>query len=167
MNIFFSPIQPSELNTVLRLFKEAAEKIAKKQIDHWQYWKNPPAEKVAWVKAGLVDNEFFFIKTTEDTLVGMVRILNEDDLYWGTQTEKAKYIHSLVIKEAYNGKCIGSKVINHVENLAKQEGCPYLRLDADAKNPKLCLYYENLGFKQVGVKQLPLSDYKLYQKQIT
>ncbi len=166
MNITFNQIEINEKEKVLQLFKETAEKINKMNIDHWQYWKNPPIEKIKWVEKGIEDKEFFFIKTSNNEDLGIVRILNEDILYWGKQEHKAKYIHSLIVKEKYNGKGLGSKIIQEIENNAKKNNCEYLRLDADSKNPKLCNYYEKLGFNKVGTKKLPLSVYNLYQKQL-
>ena len=166
MEIEFKQIQISDKANVLTLFKEAAEKISKKNIDHWQYWKNPPKEKIAWVEEGIQNNEFFFITNKSEDLIGMVRILDEDKLYWGAQKEKSKYIHSLVIREKFNGKGLGREILQEIETKAKTDDCKYLRLDADAKNPKLCSYYENLGFKKVGSKELPLSTYQLYQKEL-
>ncbi|MCM5663373.1 GNAT family N-acetyltransferase [Galbibacter mesophilus] len=167
MTINFTPITIEDKATVLRLFKEAAEKIDKKGVDHWQYWKNPPAEKVKWVEEGLKNDEFFFIHDVQNNdTIGMVRILKEDLLYWGKQVKKAKYVHSLVIKENYNGKGIGTKVLKEIAQQAKNDSCEYLRLDADAKNPKLCNYYEKQGFKKVGTKQLPLSTYNLYEMEL-
>ena len=151
---------------VLGLFKETAEKISKMNIDHWQYWKNPPAEKVKWVEDGIRNQEFFFINGSNGENIGMVRILKEDLLYWGAQDEKAKYIHSLVVKEAYNGKGVWTEVLLEIEKTARKEKCKYLRLDADSKNPKLCNYYEKIGFKKVGFKELPLSIYNLYEKKL-
>lgn len=164
MNITFHRIKNNELETVLQLFKETAEKIYQMGIDHWQYWKNPPKEKIKWVEEGIDNHEFFFIKASNNEHLGMVRILNEDLLYWGEQEHKAKYIHSLVVKEKYNGKGFGIKIINAIEHQAKEDNCKYLRLDADAKNPKLCNYYEKMGFNKVRTVQLPLSTYHLYEK---
>ncbi len=39
MTIEFTPISLSNVDLVLTLFRDAAEQIAKKNIDHWQYWK--------------------------------------------------------------------------------------------------------------------------------
>jgi ribosomal protein S18 acetylase RimI-like enzyme len=166
MHTSFVPINLDDLKIVLQLFKEAAEKIAKMNINHWQYWKNPPKEKVDWVKEGLKSKEFYFIKNTNDELIGMIRILHEDRMYWGIQQEKALYIHSLVVREQFEGKGLGNIIINTVAEMAKNLNYLYLRLDADAKNPKLCKYYTKLGFDKVGEKTLPLSSYNLYQKEI-
>ncbi|GAA4273040.1 GNAT family N-acetyltransferase [Aquimarina gracilis] len=167
MDIVFKQIENKDKNIVLDLFKKAAEKIDKMNIDHWQYWKNPPLKKVKWIEEGIQNNEFFFIETPHSESLGMVRILNEDVLYWGKQNERAKYIHSLVVKVEYNGKGVGAQVIREIENNAKKDDYKYLRLDADSKNPKLCHYYEKLGFKKVGTKELPLSVNNLYEKELT
>lgn len=166
MNILFKHIETKDIDQVLQLFKRSAERIRKMNIDHWQYWTNPPTEKIKWVEEGITNKEFFFIKTSTDDTVGMVRIMSEDVLYWGNQETPAKYIHSLVVTERYNGNGMGQIIIEHIEAIAKSELCKYLRLDADAKNPKLCNYYENLGFKKVGSKELPLSTYNLYEKKL-
>ncbi|KXN98913.1 GCN5 family acetyltransferase [Aequorivita aquimaris] len=166
MEFNFRKIEKKDKDKVLELFKEAAEKINKMNIDHWQYWKNPPKEKIEWVEEGILNNEFFFIKELNGKNIGMVRILDEDLLYWGKQKEKAKYVHSLVIKEDYNGKGLGTKILQKIETTAKTDNCKYLRLDADSKNPKLCQYYEKIGFEKMGIKELPLSNYNLYEKKI-
>lgn len=166
MIIRFKPIQPKDLEQVIGLFREAADKISKKNIDHWQYWKNPPSEKIKWVEDGLQNKEYFFVENSNQDLIGMVRILEEDLMYWGSQSEKAKYVHSLVIREPYNGKGIGELILQKIGKQAKAEGCKYLRLDADSGNPKLCNYYEKQGFKKVGSKPLSISTYNLYEKEV-
>lgn len=169
MEIHFVLIRSEDLEQVLTVFKTTAEKIAKKGIDHWQYWKNPPQEKVAWVKEGIAQGEFFFIKNANGNLLGMVRILNEDTLYWGEKGqshENARYVHSLVVREKYNGNGWGRKILQKIQENTKGKGYRYLRLDCDASNPKLPLYYESLGFKKVGQSRLKLGTYNLYQKEL-
>ncbi len=166
MEFTFKQIGVEEIDGVLDLFKTTAEKIDKMNIDHWQYWKNPPIEKVKWIEEGILNKEFYFINNSNLGNLGMIRIMNEDLLYWGRQDEKAKYIHSFVIKERHNGKGFGGEIIKSIENRAKEANCKYLRLDADSTNLKLCGYYENMGFKKVGEKELPLSVYNLYEKEL-
>ena len=167
MKLIFKSINKKDQNEVLKLFQESAEKINRMNIDHWQYWKNPSLEKIKWVEEGIENNEYFFVQNTQQETIGMVRILEQDLMYWGEQSQKAKYIHSLVVKEKYNGNGIGALILYKIANDAKEKHCKYLRLDADSKNPKLCKYYEKQGFKKVGIKKLPLSVYTLYQKKLT
>lgn len=167
MKLIFKSINKKDQNEVLKLFQESAEKINRMNIDHWQYWKNPSLEKIKWVEEGIENNEYFFVQNTYQETLGMVRILEQDLMYWGEQSQKAKYIHSLVVKEEYNGNGIGALILYKIANDAKKKHCKFLRLDTDSKNPKLCKYYEKQGFKKVGIKKLPLSVYTLYQKKLT
>jgi ribosomal protein S18 acetylase RimI-like enzyme len=121
-------------------------------IDHWQYWKNPPLEKVKWIEVGLRNKEFYFIKNTDASIIGMVRVLKEDLLYWGKQEENSLYIHSLVVKDNSGNKGIGKVILEQIKNDAKNKGYKYIRLDADSKNPKLCYYYEKQGLKKLELK---------------
>ncbi|WP_019037311.1 GNAT family N-acetyltransferase [Psychroflexus tropicus] len=166
MQLNFSPIPPTDLDQVINMFQAAAKKINRLQVDHWQYWNDPPEDKIQWVKEGLANAEYNYVKNKEGVTIGMLRILDQDLMYWGEQDEKAKYVHSLVVKEAYNGQGLGQQILEQVAELARQDQCRYLRLDADSKNPKLCQYYENMGFKQVGSTKQRISTYNLYQKEV-
>ncbi|WP_420552020.1 GNAT family N-acetyltransferase [Tenacibaculum aiptasiae] len=166
MFIEFCQIEINNKDVVLSLFKEAAIKIAKMNVDHWQYWKNPPLEKIKWVEEGIENKEFYFIKNTDNETIGMVRILEEDLLYWGKQEDKSLYIHSLVVREQFNKKGVGKIILNKVENLAQQKQYKYLRLDAVSTNTKLCKYYEKQGFNKVGTKELKDTVNNLYQREV-
>ncbi|WP_272151004.1 GNAT family N-acetyltransferase [Tenacibaculum aiptasiae] len=166
MFIEFCQIEIKNKDVVLSLFKEAAIKIAKMNVDHWQYWKNPPLEKIKWVEEGIENKEFYFIKNTDNETIGMVRILEEDLLYWGKQEDKSLYIHSLVVREQFNKKGVGKIILNKVESLAQQKQYKYLRLDAVSTNTKLCKYYEKQGFNKVGTKELKDTVNNLYQREV-
>jgi len=166
MDLNFTPIKTQEIDLVLRLLKSAAARIAKMNIDHWHYWANPPLEKIRWVEKGLAQNEFYAIKNAEKIRVGMVRIATEDLLYWGPQADRAYYIHSLVVEDPFVGQAMGKRILQQIEKNASLAGCSYLRLDADAKNQKLCHYYEAQGFTPVAIKHLAHTQYQLYQKQL-
>lgn len=166
MKIIFKQVENKDKQKVLQLFKDSAEKISKLNIDHWQYWRNPPLEKIKWVEEGIANHEFFFVHALTGENIGMVRIMEADELYWGKQKDKAFYIHSLVVSESHNGKGLGADIIQEIANKAKEANCNYVRLDAEATNPKLCSYYQRLGFEKVGSKELSLSTYNLYQKEL-
>lgn len=155
-----------EIQKAFDLLKSASRSLEKKNIKQWDYWQNPPLDKIKWVEKGFLNNEFYFIENNAGEVMGMVRILEKDLNYWGEMNDKSKYIHSLVIHEAFSGHKLGTYIVNRIESTAREENFNYLRLDCDATNGKLCSYYENQGFIKVGQKQLPLGTYNLYQKKL-
>lgn len=156
---------PNETTIALSLLKSAASILQQKGIDQWKIWLDPPSEKISWVEAGFANGEFYFI-LIGDRIVGMYRLLTEDELYWGPQDVKAWYVHSLVVLPGFSGQHIGKRVLEQLIKEATNRGIPLFRLDCNAANKALCAYYENIGFKQVGVKQMPHSLNNLYEMKL-
>lgn len=156
----------NESDKAFELLKSASKKLEKKGIKQWNYWQDPPPEKVKWVEEGFSNDEFYFIENNNGELMGMVRILEKDLTYWGKMNDKSKYVHSLIVDEKFSGNSLGSLVIKKIERDAKAQNFDYLRLDCDSTNGKLCTYYENQGFIKVGQKKLPLGVYNLYEKEL-
>jgi ribosomal protein S18 acetylase RimI-like enzyme len=166
MEFKFRLAKKNEINKAFEMLCSAAETLAKKNIEQWQYWKNPPTAKIKWVEVGFKNQEFFFIETLAQKIIGMVRLSEEDLIYWGQMNDKSVYIHSLIIDQGFSGNKIGEKVIAQINEDSAKKNFHYLRLDCDATNLKLCNYYENQNFEKVGLKTLPLGKYNLYEKKI-
>jgi len=164
MNFNLKQANPTEIQKAFDLLKSASKTLKRKNVKQWNYWQNPPPEKIKWVEEGFLKNEFYFIENEANELMGMVRIMDEDVNYWGVMNDKAKYIHSLVIDQKFSGNNLGTEVVKKVASDAKKDCYHYLRLDCDSTNGKLCKYYEKQGFVKVGRKQLPLGVYNLYEK---
>ena len=167
MEFKFRLAKKNEINKAFELLCSSAETLSKKNIDQWQYWKNPPIEKIQWVEVGFKNKEFFFIETLAQKTIGMVRLSNEDLIYWGEMNDKSVYIHSLIIDKSFSGNKIGERVLAQIKEDSAKKRFHYLRLDCDATNLKLCKYYENQNFEKVGLKTLPLGKYNLYEKKIS
>lgn len=153
----------TEYSRGLNLLKLASIDLQNRVIDQWAYWQNPDDDKINWIKDGFKKNEFYFIEQKEN-IIGMVRLLNEDLLYWGVQSSKALYIHSLVVDPKYRGMKIGLIVMTKIEQKALKNNINLLRLDCVATNKGLCHYYENQGFVKVRTIQMPHSQNNLYEK---
>lgn len=165
MNFKFRQANKYEIKEALAMLKEAAENLKSRKIEQWEFWLNPTEEKIAWIREGFENGEFYFI-IHNDKIIGMFRWLDEDTLYWGKEKEKAKYIHSLVVKVKYAGNKIGEKIIEKLSENAKKEHIFTLRLDCNAANRKLCEYYEKQGFTKVREKLMPDSLNNLYEKRL-
>ena len=156
----------SEKNVALSLLRSAAITLQQKGIDQWRIWLNPPAEKIKWVEEGFNREEFYFI-IINDRIAGMYRLLTTDELYWGQQENEARYVHSLVVLSEFAGQQVGRRVLEKLIEETREAGIPFFRLDCNAANKKLCSYYEELGFRQVGLKQMPHSQNCLYELKLS
>ena len=155
--------QQSDRSTILQLCKLAAEQMKAKGIDHWQYWLDPPADKLAWVDEGLELGQYHFVYDQE-ALIGMYRLQYADELYWGKQEVAAGYVHALVVHPDYKGQGWGPKFIEYIAAQLQSEGIDRLRLDCNSDNHFLCRYYESLGFNRVGEVQMPYSLNARYER---
>lgn len=151
-----------EIEIAFQLLKHAANRLKLKGVNQWQYWLNPIPEKIKWIEDGFENNEFNFILDGE-SIIGMFRLLDKDELYWGVKDDCSNYLHSLVIIDDYVGLNIGRDILIQVIENSKKQGVSFFRLDCNASNPKLCRFYENIGFKKVGEVDMPHSLNNLYQ----
>lgn len=165
MNLSFQKIQPDELNLVLGYLRSAAEMLQKKGVAQWTVWLNPAPVNTEWVAAGIQQGEYYLI-SNDQSAIGIVRVSETDETYWGKQEINARYIHSLVIDEHYSGMGLGKRVIELLIQEAKAVAVSYMRLDCISTNTALCNYYESQGFKKVGQKQMPHSLNNLYEKSL-
>lgn len=65
--------------------------------------------------------------------------------------EKIMVLHTLVVDPAQKGRCIGSRFVAFYENFAQEHGCPYLRMDTNARNAAARRLYKKLGYSEVGI----------------
>jgi RimJ/RimL family protein N-acetyltransferase len=166
MEIRLSPADQNDFSLVLGLLKEAALRLQRKGLDQWQNWLEPSGEDKSWIQEGFDAKEFFLIINELNQVLGTVRVMSEDLLYWGKQEEQGLYIHSLTVSEKYAGQGIGQAVISKVKQQAYILGYGKLRLDCNSANPALCRYYENQGFSQVGVREFEDFSCNLYEVKI-
>ena len=165
MDIKFIRAQKLELEDALKFFKLASQSLTKKQVSQWNYWLDPPEEKISWVKEGFDKGEFFFVYDADGNKIAMFRLLDSDTLYWDEKgnDKSVRYVHSLVVPPAYSGFGIGKKVmLKIIENLIS-EGVLKFRLDCDGSNLRLCKYYESYGFIKVGEKTTKYATNNLYE----
>ncbi|MBI3237648.1 MAG: GNAT family N-acetyltransferase [Flavobacteriia bacterium] len=163
MSLSFEQIKPNELAVVLDYLRSAATTLQQKGVAQWTVWLNPPQSNIEWVEKGIQEGEYYLI-LQEKSPIGIVRLSETDETYWGKQSSEARYIHSLVIDERFSGLGLGKQVIELMIQQAISDNIPFMRLDCIATNTALCNYYESQGFKKVGQKQMPHSLNNLYEK---
>lgn len=65
--------------------------------------------------------------------------------------EKVMSFHTLVVSPKANGKGYGTKFVEFFEQYALEHGCPYLRIDTNAKNARARALYARLGYRESGI----------------
>jgi 8-oxo-dGTP pyrophosphatase MutT (NUDIX family)/ribosomal protein S18 acetylase RimI-like enzyme len=141
-----------------------------KKVAHGDYaWgKEGDGFSEKWVLNSLSRREVYLVE--QDGLpVGTFSLDWEDEAYWGVQQPIAGYVHGLSVRKGFDGLGLGKYVINWCTDQASALDRRFLRLGCDARNTKLCAYYESLGFIRVGVaSKSEHSDYidSLYEKSV-
>lgn len=166
MKFIFRKAQKEEVNKALNLLYLAAQRLKEKGVNQWRFWLNPSQEKINWVEEGFTNQEFYFVQNQDQEIFAMFRLMPKDELYWGKQEKNAFYIHSLAVDPVFAGKQIGQQIIWQIETELIEKGVFTLRLDCNSASLSLCQYYEKLGFRKVGEKQMPDSLNNLYEKEL-
>lgn len=65
--------------------------------------------------------------------------------------EQVMVLHTLVVDPAFAGKGCGTEFVRFYERYALEEGCPYLRMDTNAKNAAARRLYDRLGYWEAGI----------------
>lgn len=162
----FRKVNTELLRHVLMLLSEASKNLSEKGVKQWDYWSNPPQDKIDWVTDGVEKGEFYFVENETNEVMAMFRLQEQDLTYWGEQDREARYIHSLVVRPQFAGQKLGEQIVERIAQQVLEEEVKLLRLDCEARNPQLCAYYEKQGFKKVGEKGLPITTYNLYEREL-
>jgi ribosomal protein S18 acetylase RimI-like enzyme len=161
----FEKAKIEELETILDLFKGAAEQLQSKGNNQWQRWLKPTSHYIEGVLKDLIANAFFLVKKEGET-VGMFRLMPSDEEYWVKTDDVAMYLHSFVVKPSFAGQGIGSEVLKMVEKQLHEQGIPLFRLDCKADNEPLCNYYKNQGFTPIRLQEMPHYAVQLFEKKV-
>jgi GNAT superfamily N-acetyltransferase len=149
MSLSIFPAQPSDLDTVLDLYDEGARWLAEQGL------RAGPYPQPVWVRQGVAADIaagcVYLAREPEGPVLGTVRLLWSDPDLWPPDKDEAGYVHGLIIRNEARGRGLGVALLAWAEQTVRARGRRYLRLDCDARNPKLCAYYERLGFKPAGV----------------
>ncbi len=138
---------------VLTVMRDAAAWLKESGIKQWSGMLTPKGEEVVHqrVKDGVA-----YLATLNGEKMGTVTILWEDFQIWDEKGRDglAGYIHGLAILRKYSEKNVGRVILGWAVDRIKAEKS-LVRLDCMAANPRLCRYYEEVGFQYVGQKSFP------------
>ena len=109
--------------------------------------------------AALEAGELFVLTLEDGTVAAAARInriqvpeyANAPWRYPDAPADQIMVLHTLVVDPACAGRGCGSAFVKFYETYALENGCPYLRMDTNAKNTKARRLYHNLGYWEAGI----------------
>lgn len=103
----------------------------------------------------LLQQGSFYLAFSDDTPVGTLALLWQDDHMWGKQAPVAGYIQRFAVAAGYSGQNIGGQILDLALQEVERHGRQYLRTALPSGNMKLRAYYENHGFYRADNKIVP------------
>ena len=106
-----------------------------------------------------VGRDDLFVQEDEDGRIIGTAILNQIqvDVYadgewrYPAEDEEVMVIHTLIISGKAKGRGCGSEFLEYYEEYAREHGCPYLRLDTNARNRAAREFYRSHGYHEIGI----------------
>ena len=71
--------------------------------------------------------------------------------YSDAPPEQVMVLHTLVVDPLQSGKGCGTEFVRFYERYALEQGCPFLRLDTNARNAAARRLYARLGYREAGI----------------
>ncbi len=148
--ISFKTVELQQLDKILTYLKDAALWLKSMNVNYWQEWNNPPKTYTDWIIAGLNEREFFVAYDRNDE-IGVFRLQQHDELFWGKRFDKSGYIHSFTVQRNKKGNNYGYKILEAISENLLREGIDFLRLDCGFNQHGLINYYKKFGFQEAGL----------------
>ena len=108
-----------------------------------------------WLRQGAL-----FVAETRGEVIGSVAVWRRDPDGWWPAGDRAGYIRDLMIAPRLRGQGVGAKTLLWAENYLRGLGHHMARLDCLASNERLCRYYSNIGYQQVGVSEVGMAYFE-------
>lgn len=150
------PAVAGDLTAAARMRDGAAEWQQERGIDQWQVGEVSPAYFHRLVDSGTL----YMAERWDGRVVGMVTVVWSDDEIWDASDVSAGYIHGLVVDRAFAGHGYGRLLLEWAERHILANGRRMARLDYVASNDALARYYAAAGYRVVGAKTFPGTNWQ-------
>ncbi len=115
-----------------------------------------PTEQTAL--QALKDQELFVMTEGEQVVaaakINQTQVPEYKDALWScpdAPPQQVMVLHTLTVDPDCAGKGYGSAFVKFYEEYAFAQGCPFLRMDTNAKNTAARSLYQSLGYREAGI----------------
>lgn len=139
------PAEAADAEALLALREAASAWLATRGVRQWE----PGEVGVHEVREQIVAGEWHVVREG-GAPVAALRLLWQDEQFWGQQPPVAGYVHGLVVSQRHHGVGLGGALLRWAADQALHHGRSVLRLDCGEENSALRRYYSTQGFVEVG-----------------
>ncbi len=154
-------VNPGDYDTLREIYREVVTWLwdVKGITDQWH--RPVPGEEIQF----LIDSGQAYLALVHGEPAGAVRLSGKHEIPWEDRQDRSLYVHSLAVRPKFSGLGVGRAMLQFTENLAREQGKEFVRLDCMAENPRLRQYYVNAEFHDLG--QHPRHAwYALFEKKV-
>lgn len=144
--------RPDELDLVVRLRDDMKNELGRRGLDQWQADYPDRDTMIKGFQEDLDAGQTWFAED-DGRVVGMVTANHStaEGLWTPDEVADSLFVHRLTRVVDTTVRGVGAVLLDHVDQLAADEGRGWLRLDAWTTNRGLHEYYRQMGFRDVGI----------------
>ena len=155
-----------DLENIGILIKEAIHSMNENRIPQWD--ELYPNQEI--IEEDILNSQMY-LGEIENQLVCMFVINQQfDEQYivgdWKYKESFFMVIHRLCVNPTFQKQGVGTKTMQIIENMLKNDGIKAIKLDAFSQNPYALRMYEKLGYQKTGEANWRKGLFYLYEKLI-
>ena len=141
-NIIFKVAEISQLQEILKLYKDRSDWFKENGIDQWSKYLIRHEEEFS---ISIKNKDYYILRKNNEIIAGFELSYNSGNF---VDNNKSLYINKVVTKVGY--KNLGKLIFKICEDIAKANNKNYLRLECKRQNQKLNEIYDKHGFRLIG-----------------
>lgn len=148
MNIAIRQACANDVEAIAELWTEASEWLAKQGSSQWQY-----PVRTDGIRRDVAAGTVWLAERDHRELIGTITIdsTSSPGLWRPEELANAVIVHRFVVSRRYAGYGVGSRLLQHAEEIGRSRGRHWIRLDVWTSNTGLHDYYRRAGFRFVRV----------------
>jgi len=142
----------ADIDTIFDFYDDAIALQKVKFNKHWQGFERRVIEQE------IAENRQYKL-VAEGVTVCIFAVTFNDAAIWGKRDKSPSvYIHRIVTKPAFRGNNYVKNIIEWAIGFGDKNGKEFVRMDTWGDNQKLIDYYQNCGFKFLGLSDVIQND---------
>ena len=120
-------------------------------------WKRHIYPTRETAKAAILAGDFFVLEVDGEIVasarINKIQVEEYKLVAWShdARDEEVMVLHTLAVAPAMAGKGYGTAFVRFYEDYARENGCPYLRMDTNETNARARALYKKLGYAEKGI----------------